>query len=373
MFRNVDWVNQYLQDKSSIIGVYIALLGLRFERRNNYEKIIDLEELYQQYKTTLSILLNPNEVNKAYLTGLEFLYKIFENCPECLQAKPRFHYLELIESKFYNKFRNAYLEISIPKINKIPEYYRTYIARIFEHIKYGRIYNVDRTCVGSVYISRFDFHDPELTNLQSFNIDILIPYLYEIGVIKASDVRCIIPAPLLEYEFIDKLRGIEFYVIKSQNIDKEIERFMNYLGYITSINHVVKTEFGEEFVIDIYAFKKLPDFIFRIWIFTKYIQQILTKQIIDKIYEIYVNSIEKPNLIIIICKKIDQKLLKEVENYGFIIIETENVLHDFKTLIKYINLKLMKILLSISNISEVLFSTKDLFKRIEEILIKTLM
>ncbi|GEM_PF-1939955 len=348
---NMDWVDKYLSKDHNCLGVYIALLALRFDRRSNYEKIINIDELLNQYKITYNTLLGPENAHQALKISEEFIFEVFNKCPKCLEAKTRFKFLDEIESKYYSIFRKVLYRFV--NIYEIPDEYREYFAKILEHVKYGRISAIDRTSSGSVYILRYDLYDVDEPIKNVSEIDRLIPYMYKLGIFKASNTRCIIPAPILEDKFIMKLRGFEFEeYIKGTLSQVSIKHYLTQI--LTSMKYDVKSNVKmlsyEQEKIDLIASKEIGNNRFIIWILTRWFNMDLTDDKIRKILEMLELHESRPNLVIILCKRCYTNLHKR---FNFFIIELGE-LKVFEDLVDRVRREIFNIFLEISPISRYL-------------------
>uniref|UniRef100_A0A7J2TGI3 Uncharacterized protein n=1 Tax=Archaeoglobus fulgidus TaxID=2234 RepID=A0A7J2TGI3_ARCFL len=142
------WIKDLLDRDLKIVGVYLALVCLRFLERDNYytntipsgKFLIDLwKNYYTQY-------FGKDEIKEAIEAGETFIDRLFEH-ERALNPDSRNLVLDLIEREFYDKFSLAfgkYLRLDII----IPEF-RPMIRSLLQDITSGSYYIEDETLSGS--------------------------------------------------------------------------------------------------------------------------------------------------------------------------------------------------------------------------------
>ncbi|NPB00147.1 MAG: hypothetical protein GXO10_02120 [Crenarchaeota archaeon] len=328
-------------DPVRTIASYIALLVLRFERRSNYEKIINIEEIVKPLKTEINILLGPSASFKAYNIATSFLEELFKEDPEILEAEKRFKKLEEIECDKYNIIRKFYLTIIENNIRELEESTRLILYKILNDVRYGKIHLIDRTCAGSCYISKIDL----LTKYLGNDINIINEFsenLIKIGILKPNYLRIIIPAPVLDSSFIKKMISKD-----RRELINNIESVLITLGFYRE-----KIESLENFKI-IYYVKNIERSIkFRIRIIEV---DRLTRDV-EKLLNVRGNI-----LTIIITRSIESdKIRNELEQLGIPVIVSENLSTS------YVVDRLVRILLEISSLNY-LKNVKELLEDVLEI------
>ncbi len=326
-------------DPIKTVASYIALLVLRFERRSNYEKVINIEEIIRPLKTEINILLGPSASFKAYEIATTFLEELFREDPEILEAEKRFRKLEEIESEKYNIIRRHYLSIVENNVKELREHTRLILFKILNDLRYGKIHLIDRTCAGSCYISKIDLLAKYLGN----DINIINEFsenLIKVGILKSNYLRIIIPAPILEETFIKKIIKKEDRELIS-NLDSALLTLGFYRENIEKIDN---------FMIMQYVKNIEGTIKFRLRI----IQTEKLSKNIEKILNVRGNILN-----IVLTRAIEsEKIKRDLEQVGIPVIECEN----FNS--KYVIDKVLKILLEISSISYL----KNLREFIEDVL-----
>ncbi len=332
------------EDPIKTIASYIALLVLRFERRSNYEKIINVEEIVRPLKTEIALLLGPSQSYRAYITAIEFLERLFKEEPSILEAEKRFRLLEKIESEKYHIIRRHYLTIVESNIHKIQDNIKITLSRMLNDIKYGKIHMIDRTCSGSCYISKIDLLSKYLGN----DIRIINEFsenLAKIGILKPTYLRIIIPAPLLEDSFIRKMIQNR----ELRNIIETLDSTLLLLGYYRELLEKKEN-------IDILQYIK------NIEGTTRYRLRIMITDKLEDNIEKHVKNIGNTFNIIIAKHLTTENIRRKLEEIGVPVIVCE----DYNP--KYISEKIIRILLEISSL-KYLKDIKDLIDNIIETLI----
>ncbi|NPA70356.1 MAG: hypothetical protein GXO26_06050 [Crenarchaeota archaeon] len=336
--------NRYFtkDDPIKTVASYIALLVLRFERRSNYEKIINVEEIIRPLKPEINILLGPSASFKAYETAIMFIEELFKTDPEILEAEKRFKKLEEIECEKYSIIRRHYLTIVENSINELRDPIKFTLFKILNDLRYGKVHLIDRTCAGSCYISKIDLLSRYLEN----NINLINEFsenLIKVGILKSNYLRIIVPAPILEESFIKKIIRREDRELIS-NLDSALMMLGFYKEKIESI---------EEFRIINYV-KNIEGSI-------KFRLRIITTDKVSKSIEKILNT--KGNVFNIILTRMieSEKLKRDLEDSGIPVIVYEN----FNS--KYIIDKIVKIILELSS-TTYLKNVKELLEDVLEIL-----
>ena len=333
----LEWVDKYFpkDDIAKCVGTYIALLVLRFERRNNYEKIINIDELLQSIKLNLTLLLGSSAAYRAYISGREFIEELFNKIPEALQASVRFRILEYIESRHYATIRKNYLYLVENEISKISPTSRYVLYRILNDLKYGKIPVIDRTCAGSCYVSRLDISSRYVKGtVESLNE--LIDDFAKVGIIKPNYLRMIIPAPLLEDYYIRKLLGSKTMKDLISTIDSILKTFGYYQVDIGNI------DLGNREVLKIVYEKKLQDNT-KVRFEVYYSKYPISRSDIDKIFQESRGSVIR---ILIYEYDIDEEVKKILREVGIIPIQSSG-----REIDKYVVERIVNSILDITSLS----------------------
>ncbi|NPA23725.1 MAG: hypothetical protein GXO23_05485 [Crenarchaeota archaeon] len=331
--------NRYFtkDDPVKTVASYMALLTLRFERRSNYEKVINIEEITRPLKRDIEIMLGPTASYRAYITATEFLEQLFSQDPTILEAERRFKVLERIESEKYNVIRRHYLTIVEANMSNVDRKIRIILYRALNDIRYGKIYTIDRTCAGSCYISKIDLLSKYLKN----DLNIINEFsenLSKIGILKSTYLRVIVPAPILEESFIRR-------VVERKELRKLIDGIdttLLLLGFskedITTVGNI-----------------NIIQYVKNIQGCIRYRIRLIITERLEKNIEKYLNNIG--NIFnIIITRQIESDSVKRMfEERGVPVIVDERL--DSK----YVSERIVSILLEVSSL-EYLKNLKDLLE-----------
>ncbi len=357
MQLNIEWMRDYFtrDDPVKCLGTYVAMLVLRFERKSNYERIIDFEDILSGTKLTLRELLGPSAAARAYLTGLEFVNELFRRHPEALQAKYRIHLLEYAESTFYSSILKNFNNIITYEVQKIPEDVRVKIGRFLQEIKYGKIPAIDRTCSGSTYISKVDAASSIIgKNIVSQNIQEISQYLPKAGIIKPEYMRIIVPAPALEETHIRRLlRILDKY---SEDLAEGLHHLLTTIGYVLTNDSVQIVE-GTTFRFLIFE-RQTQRTRFRLCIVMN-LEASITRKHVETIATICTSN--KCCLTFLIVKSVSPEV-RNLPTIGISIIETGDA--DKRSLINYVKNEILKEILDISCLSKL----QDVYKLLDNIM-----
>ncbi len=349
----ISWAEKYFRkdDITRCVGTYIALLVLRFERRSNYEKIIDIDEILQPVKNTLSILLGPSASYRAYMSGRGFIEELFSRDSRILQASIRFKVLEDIESRYYSVIRRNYLYLVENEVDRLPRQVRYILYRVLTDVKYGKLPVIDRTCAGSCYVSRLDITSKYVKgSIESLNE--LIEDFAKAGIIKPSYLRVIIPAPLLEDCYIRRLIGGK----QIRDLLSTLDSIFKTFGYYRTAIEDVKASIGD--VVKLVYEKKINDnVILRFEVY--YTMHRINKKCIEEIFNNYRGSVLR---LFISETDIDEEIMKILRELGIPVIKIEGKENE-----KYIIEKILQIILDISSLSA-LAQIKSMMEELLELL-----
>ncbi len=338
---NIEWMSKYFQrdDPVKTIGTYVSLLILRFERKSNYERVLDFEEIIAGSKLTLRELLGPSASAKAYLTGLEFVNELFRKHPEALQAKYRQHLLEYAESVYYPTICRHYFSVLDVEMDKVPYEIRIRIGRVLQDLKYGKIPTIDKTCSGSLYVSKVDLATHVIGRyITSGEIQNIVPHMAKLGIIKPEYMRIIIPAPLLEERNIKKLLSVPNKV--AEDLINELSNVLALMGYTITDDTVL---IHSTYSLRVVTFEKCRRRLrFRIGIVAN-TEIILNKELYNKILSL--KSQQEHCITFIIVKNTDVDMINR-SNGGVAIIQVGDV--DKRHLSQYVKQEIVKTLLEIS-------------------------
>ena len=360
---DLSWTQSYFKDPVTGIGAYVALLLLRFERRNNYEKIIDLEELLSQAKLSLRRILGSTSAERAYSAGLTFLEDFFKHFPEALQAKPRFRLLESIEGLNYDQVRKHYITVVLSEIKKLDVHERAILHRMLEGIRTGRVPLIDKTVCGSTYLLKTDLfyyatglrHIDHMLELQHI--------LVHSGILLPEYSRIIVPAPLTEEMFLKSLlrTGLDL------TFTDIIARKLSIVGYTLAETRTLETSTCKILVLE-FQKQVTIDYIYRIRL-RLYLAadcKIDTPEVQNKILQ-DLAQIPRPNIAILICRQAGENFKRVASESGVLVIELRDL--DISQAKKYIADKIQRILLEISasaTLHDMLTLLQDLYSTMLE-------
>ncbi len=357
MQLNIEWMQHYLtrDDPVKCLGTYVAMLVLRFERKSNYERVLDFEDILSSTKFTLRELLGPSAAARAYLTGLEFVNELFKRHPEALQAKYRIHLLELAESTFYNAILKSFNSVIMYEVQKVPEDVRVRVGRFLQEVKYGKVPIIDKTCSGSVYISKVDVASSIIgKNIVSQNVQTISQYLAKVGILKPEYMRIIVPAPALEDSHIRRLTKILDRC--SEDIVEELSHLLMIMGYVLVDDSVHIIE-GTALRLLIFE-KQTSRTRFRICVAVN-LEAHITKKHVDVLASICTSS--RCCLTFLIVKTVSPDV-RSSSSVGVSIIEVSDA--DRKSATSYVKNEVLREILDISSLSKL----QDVYKLLDNII-----
>ncbi|OYT25991.1 MAG: hypothetical protein B6V02_02540 [Thermoprotei archaeon ex4572_64] len=392
---SLEWVKEFLGKDYEIIGTYLALLILRgrfcdtdFEEKPSIEV---LNSFFREYTSLYVSFVGTDYAYHAYSVGLKFIIRLLEDHRN-LKALHRNRVLEEIESNYYEIFKQAFLKFL--RIEKIPEELREKLAELLRNIKLGA-YDRSLTFSGSAILN---IDITLLLFTSSISFDSLINVLEGIGIVKAKYPQqpyFIIPAPLLEDLVIERLlrrvekvpeervklpKIVDFekykeYTLSKTLIEDFLTEFFQNLGFKISKYVVIELENGEKMYINMVCEREVENFTFKIWIDYDQWRRELYESYVNELRRMLILSKVKPNITIIITRKVPDELRRLLNELNVMIIEVREVerVEDFlmqiyKPLIKLILPEkmieqFMKIRESLSKVISELSSVKELMEQ----------
>ncbi len=337
---DLSWTMSYLREPVSTLGTYVALLLLRFERRSNYERVIDLEELLSQAKLSLRNLLGGSAAYRAYETGLRFLQDFFTRFPEALQARPRFRLLESIESQHYDIFKRYYLTAVLSNLEQLDIREKVLLYRVAEGVRSGKVPLIDKTACGSAYMLKTDllYYAAGIRQLEHM---LELQHIFARGgVLLPEYPRVIMPAPLTEDIFLRQLLRRE----PSLNLVSSLTKRLNILGYSLARTYTLAISTGTLLVLD-YRKQVIEDFTIRARFYIAPELRLDNPSDYARIYQDSIMS-PRPNIVVVICKSADDNIRRLLSENSMLLIETGEL--DISRTYQYIVDKITKALLDIA-------------------------
>jgi hypothetical protein len=194
--EDISWVKNLISTDAKALGVYIAILWLRFIFSNS--KSMNIED-YPFFEKTMKNFLALYPIGKFRLEVFEAAKTFFNQFftrygSKASEEVSRNSLLEQIEGEFFETFAKAYRKFL--KIDEIPRTYRERIALLLRKIRSREIYINDTTIMGSIVISRSRINE-YLKSLKLKEDEIAIPhqYLVKSGFALPAFSDHIIPVP----------------------------------------------------------------------------------------------------------------------------------------------------------------------------------
>jgi len=125
MAQKFQWMSDLLDKDSRIMGVYLALICLRFLKRyDNFSESPSGKELISLWRNHYDWYFRSGaEAKEAIEAGEAFIDRLFKH-ENVVKSESRNFILDLIEHEFYNKFASAFrkylrLDVIIPEFRPI--------------------------------------------------------------------------------------------------------------------------------------------------------------------------------------------------------------------------------------------------------------
>ncbi|GEM_PF-4828572 len=383
---SLEWVKEFLGKDYEVIGTYLALLILRgrfcdidFKEKPSIEI---LNSVFREYTSLYVSFVGTDYAYHAYNVGLKFVTKLLEDHRN-LEALHRNRVLEEIESNYYEIFKQAFLKFL--RIEKIPEELREKLAELLRNIKLGA-YDRSLTFSGSAILN---IDITLLLFTSSISFDSLINVLEGIGIVKAKYPQqpyFIIPAPLLEDLIIEKLsrrvekvleehaklsKIVDFekykeYTLSKTLIEDFLTEFFQNLGFKISKYVIIELENGEKMYINMVCEREVENLTFRLWIDYDQWRRELYESYVSELRRMLILSKVKPNITIIITKKVPDELKRVLKELNVMIIEVREV-EDVKDFLIQIYKPLIKLILPEKIIEQLMRIRESLSKVISEL------
>ena len=219
---NFSWVKDLIDNDAKALGVYIAILNLRFWwSTENFTSISGIEPYLRfvvegpvKSKIVGAFRLFEKESYEAYKAAKTFLRALVTNYKDlALNASSRNALLEEIEGEFFETFAKAYKKYL--RLDGIPYKYRKTMALLLYKIRSGTIPSYSETISGTVAV-REDILKKSLKfllNLNDSDISALTTFLETRAIAQFAPPGYIFPAPCL---MDDVLRLLEEGVIEEE-------------------------------------------------------------------------------------------------------------------------------------------------------------
>jgi len=338
------WVEDLLDKDSRVMGVYLALLCLRFFRgEENYPIAPNASELFYSpdfRKVYIQYFGGKPEAVEATEAGRTFIERLFSNEKEALNSLSRNRILEQIEAAFYQKFLSSF--IKYVELDQIPAEFRNIMQKFLYNLAAG-FYGA-KTAAGSVATYLWDDDLMRYEGLSSENARKLREYLTLCKLAFAYYTRSgylhIFPAVTLSNEVITKL--VEAPQPEAPEVEPTITplvskafigvkpsrevlegitaKVLEDLGFKSYTNAKLPSR-GGEVEVDVWGFKNIGDLQFRVYISCKNWDKGVDRQVVDQEFGRTLQLTQVPHLRILIAKELTDPARKAALDDGFFIIE----------------------------------------------------
>jgi hypothetical protein len=200
------WMKDLLDKDSRIMGVYLALLCLRFLKRDDdYTDAIPsgkdfINRAYYSWDRYYIQYFGKNEIEEAIEAGEAFIDRLFEH-ERVLNSASRNLILDLIERDFYYEFSSAFKKYL--KLDLIIPEFRQIIQNLLQDVIAGSYKIIDETLSGSRLVEMTE------DDLKKYGIRKIGQLILGSGFAIGYANYYIFPAPSLSEDTIHRLTDLQ--------------------------------------------------------------------------------------------------------------------------------------------------------------------
>jgi hypothetical protein len=361
--RRYRWVEDLVDSDEKALGTYLAILYLLGPHGYmDYSKVGKPSGNFimttAEVKSWLAFYFagRVEGIREAYETVREFVDRLFMKEPsKTLKWSERDVILSEIELTFYDKFLKALKKYL--KFDNIPEELRVIVRDVLFDVRSQLYEGLAVTHAGTIIISESELRKSIESHrgLKEEDANKLISCLEKSGlVLKYSEYYgyyvgfvnvYIFPAPCLSDEVIELLVSPEKLSERPPAIEMELffppppmpehfnekpsgkilEEIVTYvfrdLGFSVIPNRRSPSKTGSQIEVDVWAWKKVDNIKFSVYVSCKNWNKPIDRQVIDEETGRVMNLREVPQLKIIIAKQVSKQAKDLAEANGFVIIE----------------------------------------------------
>jgi hypothetical protein len=351
------WVEDLVDSDTKAMGTYLAILNLLGPRSDvdykNVDKLGDFIMTSHEMKSWLAFYFagRAEDIREAYEAGREFVDRLFTNEPSAWRSYERNIILSEIEFNFYDKFLKAFKKYL--KLANIPEELREIVREVLFDVRlqlYGDSLITLITHAGTSKIRGDTLRKNIETHrkLKGEDMNKLILCLEKSGLVvkyyQHGEVY-IFPAPCLSDDVIELLVrseklygrppavGLELSIppppaperFNEKPSGKLLEEIVTYvfwdLGFGVVPNWKSLSKTGSPIEVDVWAWKKVDNIKFTVYVSCKNWNKPIDRQVIDEETGRVINLREMPHIKIIIAKQVGEQAKRLAEANGFVVIE----------------------------------------------------
>ena len=349
----MEWFKEeWLQEDHKALGVYLALLCARFSQYLLRLVVSELDRYYSTLRKNIASVVysfyKGKELKEVMEVIDEFIEEFTKNSPDNVEERKRI--LEEIEKNYYDRLKEVYQKHIMKEA--LEDVDITILQGFLWRLKAKLVEIRDFTQKNSVEISEgsiiYDIKSYEYLDYNKINT--FIKRITDAHIlIKLPPFTTIIPAPVLEDEFIESLSEIEEKTAKGVRIEPTVEfavpkekpeelirlpptreileqitaRVLRSLGFsvLTNVNRPARM--GSSIEVDVWAEKWVGTTKFRVYVSCKNWDKDIDRRVIDEEFGRVFNLKEIPQMKIIIAKSLTSPAKEAAEADGFLVIETK--------------------------------------------------
>ena len=345
-----EWVRDLLRDSAGAIGVYLALIFMR--QYGVFNTINDAVRGFLSYFNNIYYKKffagKVHEAEIAISTGCEFIREVLSGT---MNVNDIVRLLYCVENEFLDDFASAF-KMYIRK-DVIPEKLRDKVSDVLKGLRIKllgsaqnfippeslrswikEILNESDTTANDILRvlieSNLIFTEVNLYGLPIVIIprplltDEVIEFIRKPLSVKHKAVE--VPESVFKYYFSKLLSRLDKYVgtaLTKEVLEGIVAEVFKVLNFKVSTNQFVPTKFARSIEVDVIAKRdvigiSMP---FTIWVECKNWNRDVDRDVIDVLFSKIINSIESPNLTILICKSASKAALSAAKAVGVLVIE----------------------------------------------------